>query len=108
MRLGLNQRELATAVSLDFGYMSKIENKGLLPSRDVIEGLAKALKLHGEERDDFINLGGAIPEATEEIVRDPQARQLLRSLREMPAEARGRMLEQLIEQVRAERRGEGT
>jgi transcriptional regulator with XRE-family HTH domain len=108
MRLGMNQRELAKAVDIDFGYMSKIENKGLIPSREKIEELATALKLRDEERDSFIVLGGTIPEATEEFVKEPPTRQLLRSLGQLAPDDRARLLEQFIREAQDRSRGGAT
>ena len=48
--------ELAKMVSIDLGYLSRIENKEEIPSYQVIIRLANAFHLHGKARKDFFLL----------------------------------------------------
>ena len=76
-KAGLTQRELAQKVSVDFTYLSKIEN-GVLPppSEKVIVQLAEVLNA---DKDELITLAGRIPADIALILKDKEALQFLRS-----------------------------
>jgi transcriptional regulator with XRE-family HTH domain len=94
------QRQLAADANLDFTYISKLETAAVLPPRDTAEVLAKALKLSPEEREDFLALAGAISRDMERYVRDqPAARELYRSVSQLPPEQQERRLREFIAQV---------
>ena len=102
MRRGLSQRQLAAQAQLDFSYVSKIEGGRVPPpARENIEVLARVLRLSDEEREQLVTLAGTIPTEMEEwVVREPAARQLYRSISQLPAEEQERLLAKLIEQVK--------
>ncbi len=53
---GMSQKELAAKASIDFTYLSKIENARRLPPRDrVIYAMAEALEIDGN---DLMELAG--------------------------------------------------
>ena len=56
---GMSQKELAAKASIDFTYLSKIENARRLPPRDrVIYAMAEALEIDGN---DLMELAGRSP-----------------------------------------------
>jgi transcriptional regulator with XRE-family HTH domain len=103
MRAGLTQRQLADRArpKLDFTYVSKIEgNKVPPPAREAIEALAVALRLTPEERLELVTAAGRVPADLEQwVVKEPRARQLYRSIQQLPDAERDEMLERLIRQV---------
>ena len=108
LRAGLTQRELAKHAGLDFTYLSKIESSKVPPpTRDVVEALAKESKLSAEEREEFVAAAGKIPTDLEElVVREPEARRLLRSIQQVPVREQEQLLARLIEEVERDlRRG---
>ncbi len=76
---GLNQRELADKVGVNFTYLSKIES-GVMPppSEKVILRLAEVLNA---DRDELMTLAGKIPPDIVQILKNREALQLLRSRR---------------------------
>lgn len=61
---GLSQKELAAKASIDFTYLSKIENARRLPPRErVIRAMAEALQI--DERE-LMTLAGKAPERVPE------------------------------------------
>jgi D-3-phosphoglycerate dehydrogenase len=63
---GLNQRELAARVSLDFSYISKLENDRLPPpAADTVVALARVLEVEPEE---LLALTGKIPSTVQQAV----------------------------------------
>jgi transcriptional regulator with XRE-family HTH domain len=63
---GLNQRELADEVGIDFTYLSKIETgKMSPPSQDTIRKLADVL---GADLDELLVLAGRVPDDVKEVV----------------------------------------
>ncbi|MBI3931540.1 MAG: helix-turn-helix domain-containing protein [Chloroflexi bacterium] len=76
-QIGLSQRELADEVGINFTYLSKIENGVMPPPSDkVILRLVKALKA---DKDELLTLAGRIPDDIAQILKNREARQLLRS-----------------------------
>jgi len=76
-RAGLSLRELGNKVSVDFSYLSKIENGTLPPpSERVIRELAETLNT---EYDELLTLAGIIPSDIAEILEDRDTREKLRS-----------------------------
>lgn len=65
---GLNQRELADAVELNFTYLSKLENDKAEypPKEEAIRAIARILDLNEEE---LIYLAGRIPQSEEEFIK---------------------------------------
>lgn len=78
-RKGLNQRDLAELVGVDFTYLSKLENERLpAPSATVIAALATALDT---DADELAVLAGKIPADLVEVLRqNPGAIKMFRSL----------------------------
>jgi HTH-type transcriptional regulator, competence development regulator len=79
------QRSLGKLVSLDFGYLSRLENDRAEhpPSEEVVRGLAKALDLDAER---LIYLVGRIPQAETELIRQnaDDMQMLFRRMRSQP------------------------
>lgn len=85
-----SQRELAKLISVDYTYLSKLENDhaGYPPSEDVIESLARHLDLT-ERKDELRRLAGRITpddaKVFEELVKKyKQMPALLRRMRDEP------------------------
>ncbi len=78
-RKGINQRDLADLVGVDFTYLSKLENERLpAPSAPVIAALAEALDT---DADELAVLAGRIPADLVEVLRqNPGAIKMFRSL----------------------------
>ena len=63
---GISQRELATRISVDFSYISKLENDRLPPpSASTVVSIAEALSA---PRDEFLARVGKIPSDVEEAI----------------------------------------
>lgn len=90
----ISQRDLATQVSIDFTYLSKIEGGRLAPpSEEVIRHLAQALEA---DENELINLAGKVPKDLKAVLEEsPQAVELLRVLsqRKLPDETYRQMLD---------------
>lgn len=86
---GYSQRELAQRLSLDFTYLSKLENNraDYPPKEDVIRMLAQNLQLDEEE---LIFLAGRIPQRDEDFLKQHYKTMptLFRRMRENPDFAR--------------------
>lgn len=82
---GYSQRKLAEMLSVDFTYLSKLENNraDYAPKEDVIRALARHLSLDEEE---LIYLAGRIPQQEEEFLREnyKSMPSLFRRMRENP------------------------
>ncbi len=107
-REAMNLRELGTASGIDYTYISKVEgNKVPPPARDAVEALARALKLTEKERIEFVALAGTITTDMERwvVCERPAARELYRSLSQLPPDEQERRLEEFIRQVERERGG---
>ena len=78
-QVGMTQRELADKVNVDFSYLSKIESGAAPPpSEHVTSRLAEVLNTDKEE---LLTLAGKIPPDIAQALKNPEARQLLRSKR---------------------------
>ncbi|WP_017307053.1 helix-turn-helix domain-containing protein [Spirulina subsalsa] len=86
---GYSQRKLADLLSVDFTYLSKLENNraDYAPKEDVIRALARHLTLDEEE---LIYLAGRIPQQEEDFLRENYKSMptLFRRMRENPEFAR--------------------
>ena len=86
---GYSQRELASLISLDFTYLSKLENDraDYAPKEEVIRKLATNLDLDPEE---LVFLSGRIPERDEKLLKDnyKDMPMLFRRMKEDPEFAR--------------------
>lgn len=79
LQQGLNQRDLANQVGIDFTYLSKIETgKMSPPSQETIRKLAKALDT---DEDELLVLAGRVPDDVKDVV--TRSRQLPAFLREI-------------------------
>ncbi|MBD2043773.1 helix-turn-helix domain-containing protein [Microcoleus sp. FACHB-672] len=82
---GYSQRQLAKLLSLDFTYLSKLENDrgDYAPKEDVIRSLARNLDLNEEE---LIFLAGRIPQGDEDFLKQnyKDMSVLFRRMRENP------------------------
>jgi HTH-type transcriptional regulator, competence development regulator len=104
LRAGLTLRQLGEKAALDFGYVSKIETgKVPPPPREAIEQLGKSLKLSADELAEFLALAGTIPRDMEQWAVRAPARQLYRSLRELPEAEQEELLHRLISEVKRDR-----
>lgn len=74
-------RDLAKEASIDYSYVSKIENGKATSrlSRDVVKALAQALNADELE---YFRLSGLLPESLSDCLKDPNARQFLRRISE--------------------------
>ena len=74
-------RELAKEASIDYSYVSKIENGKATSrlSRNVVKGLAQALNADELE---YFRLSGLLPETLVDCLKDPKARDFLRRISE--------------------------
>ena len=79
---GVTQRELATAVGVDFSYISKIENDRMPPpAADTIVRICEVL---GIPPDDLLAMTGKMPTAVKEAISEnPAAQQFLREAQTM-------------------------
>ena len=77
IKAGMTQRELAGRITIDFTYLSKIEN-GVMPppSEKVILQLATALNT---DRDELLTLAGKIPPDIAKLLKDQETIKFLRS-----------------------------
>ncbi len=74
---GMNQREVASKVKIDFTYLSKIESGALSPpSEKVITKLAEVLDA---DKDELITLAGKVPSDLSQILKNKEILQFLRS-----------------------------
>ncbi len=98
----LTQRELATQVAIDVGYISKIEaEKVPPPSEKVIERLALAL---GADKDELMVLAGRAPKDLEPIItHDIRIPAILRRAKGLSSED-WEKIEHYIEQIQAGKR----
>ncbi len=60
-------KKLATAINVDYAYISRIENGKLKPSQRVIERIANYFNC---DRDELLILGDKIPEDIKKILRE--------------------------------------
>jgi len=65
---GMNQRDAASALGVDFTYISKIENGHLEPSVDLIERMSFVYSRTNEDRDDACILKGELPKWIKPLV----------------------------------------
>ncbi|MEM7783864.1 MAG: helix-turn-helix transcriptional regulator [Planctomycetota bacterium] len=74
-------RDLAKEASIDYSYVSKIENGKATSrlSKDVVKALALALNADELE---YFRLSGLLPESLSNCLQDPNARQFLRRISE--------------------------
>ena len=74
-------RDLAKEASIDYSYVSKIENGKATSrlSRDVVKALAQALNADELE---YFRLSGLLPESLSDCLKDPNARHFLRRISE--------------------------
>ena len=79
---GVTQRQLATAVGVDFSYISKIENDRMLPpAADTIVKICENL---GVPPDELLAMTGKMPTPIKEAISEnPAAQQFLREAQMM-------------------------
>ena len=79
---GISQRELAAEVSVDFSYISKVENDRLPPpSADTIVKICEVLKV---APDDMLAQAGKMTSEVKEMLgTNPAAQQFIRQAQEM-------------------------
>lgn len=105
LRARLTQEVVSKAMEVDFTYVSKIETKGQIPSREKIEKAADAFRLSDQERVNFLRLAETVPSDFERwVVQDrPAALDLYRSIQRTPPEQQEDLIRKLIQQVEAEK-----
>jgi HTH-type transcriptional regulator, competence development regulator len=86
---GLNQRQVAAALGIDFTYLSKLENnRGEPPGEDTIRGLAALLETDEET---LMAMAGRVPTELRERARDDV--EFARFLRRLPSVPDSKMRE---------------
>jgi HTH-type transcriptional regulator, competence development regulator len=90
----LTQRELARRISIDFTYLSKLENdRGERPGEDTVKRLADEL---GANTESLLALAGKVPASIRELaLEDAEFARFLRRLPEMSDEERQRLYDQV-------------
>jgi transcriptional regulator with XRE-family HTH domain len=101
-RAGKTQEDLATAIGVDFTYISKIENgKAPPPRRDKIERAAGFLELSDQEEIELLLLAEKFPSDVQDwALEQPKAVGLYRSIQKVAPDEQEKMLDELIERVR--------
>ncbi len=102
--IGISQRELAEKASLDFSYISKLENDRLPPpAADTIVTLCRIL---GSAPDDLLAMTGKIPSKVRETVSaTPGAQEFLRVAQRLQlSDTEWRRLTKSIRRLRGEPR----
>ena len=102
LRARQTQDDLATAMGVDFTYVSKIENeRAPPPKRNRIERAARFLGLSQEEEIDLLLLAQKLPSDVQGWALDhPRAVTLYRSIKEAAPSQQEKILDDLIERVR--------
>ena len=102
LRAKKTQEELATAIGVDFTYISKIENeKAPPPSRDRIEEAARFLGLSQDEEIELLLLADKLPSDVQDWALDrPKAVSLYRTIKQASPEKQEEILDELIARVR--------
>lgn len=105
LRARLTQEVVSKAMDVDFSYVSKIETKGQIPSREKIEKAAEVFRLSEAERIELLRMAETVPSDFERwVVQErPAALDLYRSIQGTPPEQQEDLIRKLIEQVEAER-----
>lgn len=101
----MNQRDLATAVGIDFTYLSKIEN-GRMPSpaESTIINIAKILNA---DSDELLQLAQIVPSDLKPLIsRQVGLPDFLRSISDLGPEEMSRLLK-FADELRAEKRAHG-
>jgi transcriptional regulator with XRE-family HTH domain len=90
----LTQRDVACAIEMDFAYFSRLESDDLksLPTRAIIEKIAKAMQCTPVERAELLATAGRI---SEEMQTRPELRRLFRTATQLSPSA----LEELVQQA---------
>jgi HTH-type transcriptional regulator, competence development regulator len=74
---GVNQRDLASKVGVDFSYISKLENDRLPPP--AADTVVKICEVLGVEPDNLLSVSGKVPsDVTEMLSGNPSALQFVR------------------------------
>lgn len=97
---GVTQRQLATAVGVDFSYISKVENDRMPPpAADTIVKICEAL---GVPADELLAMTGKMPTPIKEAISEnPAAQQFLREAQTMTlTEAEWGTLTQQLKKLR--------
>lgn len=108
---GKTQRDVATAIGMDFGYFSRIENDRFdyKPSRETIEKIIETLNCNEEEKAELLAAAGRIDKEMRELaqkaVEKPELRTLFRAAVEMPKEEIQELIE-FIQQIKSQKSNE--
>lgn len=97
---GITQRELATNISVDFSYISKLENDRMPPpAADTIVKICEALEVPPDE---LLALTGKMPSDIKNVIsRSPAALQFIRNAQNMRlTEAEWEELTKQLKQLR--------
>lgn len=79
---GVNQRDLATKVGVDFSYISKLENDRLPPP--AADTIVKICEVLGVDPDNLLSISGKVPsDVTELLTGDSAALQFVREAQRM-------------------------
>jgi transcriptional regulator with XRE-family HTH domain len=79
---GKSQKELADAINVDYGYLSRIvrDKAEFIPSRDFILKIVRALSCSEEERNELLREAGRVDKEIEEIAKKATDRPKLEKL----------------------------
>ena len=105
---GINQRELAARVEVDFSYISKIENDRLehSPSVRTLVRLAEALQVDELE---LMNLANKVPDSISAVTRSPEALRFFRRAAEEVGDPAGwQQLTDVLDKRRERRDRDGS
>lgn len=106
---GMTQRDIATSISMDHGYFSRLENDRFdyKPSRETVDKIAEALKCTEEERTELLTEANRIDQELEKLVIDarnrPEIKKLFRAAANLSREQIEKMISQAEEEAAAKR-----
>lgn len=103
---GLNQRDLAEKVGIDFTYLSKIENDKMSPpSQETIRKLAEELEA---DLDELLILANRVPDDVKEVItKSREHPAFLREIQDLDQEELKKLREK-AQEIREERRQKDT
>lgn len=107
---GLNQRDVAKAMKMDFSYFSKLENDRFesKPTRETIDKISQALECNAEEHNELLASAGRATLEMEQVARaaseNPEMGKSLGRLFRATVDMTPEQLDKWAERVERERR----